>query len=162
MISSLLSMFGGQIVDKLFGTVAGIIERYQQKQLSEVEAKRAILTALVGAVKEVEVTYAQELSKTYASMMDAVKTTPMVAYVWATVTISQLLVILWAQVGIPFMTYAYHEWWGYSSFRYPSAGATIDWAYALLAGLVGLGTLALKNTGGTSTLADKFREIKIK
>jgi hypothetical protein len=162
MLSTILSMFGGQIVDKLFGTLGGIIERFQQKQLSEVEAKKLILMALVSAAKEIEIVYAQELSKTYASMMTAVQSTPLVSYIWATVTISQLIVILWAQMGIPFMTYAYHEWWGDATFHYPSAGATIDWAYALLAGLVGLGAIALKNTGGTSVITDKIKTIAVK
>lgn len=159
MLSTLLGMFGGQIVDKLFGTLGTIITNWQQKQITEIEAKRQILLAFQSAVKEIEITYAQELSKTYATMMGAVQSTPIVARVWACVTISQLIVILWAQLGIPFLAFAYREWWGVTDFRYPSAGTTIDWAYALLGGLVGLGAISLKNTGGSSAMADRLKSL---
>lgn len=161
MFSTLMGMFGGKIVEQLFGSISGIIERWQTKQISEVEAKKLITMALVDSVKQIEVTYAQELTKTYATLMGAVKDNKIVAFVWAVTAISQLMVLLWHQVGIPWMVYAYREYWGDPAFRYPSSGTTVEWSYALLGGLLGLGALALRSSSSTS-LVDRMKSLVVK
>lgn len=157
MLATIFSMFGGKIIEQLFGTFGDIIARYQQKQLSEVEAKKLMVLAMVSAVKEIEVTYAQELTKTYTAFMGVVERNRLVATVWAIATLSQLVVLIWHQMGIPFLVYAYREWWGDAAFKYPSSGTTVDWAYALLGGLLGLGAMALKNSPGAGTLTDRIK-----
>jgi hypothetical protein len=157
MLSTIMSLFGGQIIEKMFGTITDIISKWQQKQISDIEAKQAIVLALVNAVKDIEVTYAQELTKTYTVFMGVVERNNLVATVWAITSISQLIVLLWHQVGIPWLVYAYRMWWGVPDFKYPSSGTTVDWAYALLGGLLGLGALALKNTAGAGTLTDRIK-----
>ncbi|RZN01679.1 hypothetical protein CWO91_32995 [Bradyrhizobium genosp. SA-3] len=55
--------------------------------------------------------------------------------VWGFAIISQLLVLLWHQVGIPAIVAL-----GVIT-RYPSSGTTVEWAYLLVGALMGLGPM---------------------
>ena len=131
MLSTLVGMLGGQIVDKLFGTFKDIFMKYQDKQITEIEARQLILQALLNSVKEVEVAHAELIAKTFATFMGVVEKNRMVAIVWAMAAVSQLAVLLWHQVGIPFLVYAYREWWGIPKFAYPSSGTTVEFEMPL-------------------------------
>lgn len=157
MFSTIVSLLGGKIVDRLFGSVNETIARFQQKQITEVEAKKELQLTLLSVFKDIEATHAELIAKTYATFMGVVEKNRLVAVVWAMAAVSQLVVLLWHQVGIPFMTYGYREWWGEPKFNYPSSGTTVDWAYALLGGLLGLGALALRS--GPSTVVDRFKSL---
>ncbi len=159
MLSTIVSMLGGQIVDRLFSGINDVIARYQQKQITEIEARQAIQTLLLGAVKDVEVAHADLIAKTYATFMGVVEKNRMVAIVWAVAAVSQLAVLLWHQIGIPFLVYVYREWWGVAKFAYPSSGTTVEWAYALLGGLLGLGALALRGGPGATSVTDRFKSL---
>ena len=158
MLSMIASMFGGQIIEKIFGTIGDVISKFQQKQITEIEAKQAIQTALITAMRDVEVAHADLIAKTYSTFMGVVEKDQLVATVWAIASISQLAVLLWHQIGIPMMVYGYHQWWDDPTFKYPSSGTTVEWAYALLGGLLGLGALALRGTA-VSSVADRFKSI---
>lgn len=158
-LSTILSMFGASIIDKIFGTVTDVIKQWQTKQITEIEAKQAIKTSLIGAVKEVEIAQADSITKTYATMMDAVKENKMVSIVWTITTLSQLAILLWHQAGIPFLVYAYRTWWGMTTFNYPPSGTTVEWAYGLLMGLLGLGAIALRGSS-TSGVVDRFKKLE--
>jgi hypothetical protein len=71
--------------------------------------------------------------------------------VWAYVVCAETSVLVWVQVGIPYL--AYHA--GQANFQYPSAGATLDWAYLLVTACLGLGSVVLRaGPGKGSTFAD--------
>lgn len=159
MLSTIITALGGTIVDKLFSSVSEIFVKYQQKQMTEIEAKQAITTILISSVKEVEVAHAELIAKTYATFMGVVEKNRMVAIIWAMAAVSQLLVLLWHQVGIPFLVYGYREWWGQAKFQYPSSGTTVEWSYALLGGLLGLGALALRGGPGAASVTDRFKSL---
>ncbi|MFL9829068.1 hypothetical protein, partial [Rhodoplanes sp. SY1] len=107
--------------------------------------------ALLATFRAVEVEAYQTLAKTYATMMDAATKSPLVRAVWAAVTLSQLAVLLWHQVGIPALVYVTGE-------RYPSSGTTVDWAYALVFGCLGLGPMVMRSgPTGPGGLADTLK-----
>lgn len=141
MLSAILSSVGGAFFDKLFGNMRGAFEAYLNKQISLEELRAQMVVAAIAAAKDIEASHADALAKTYASFMDALKTSKLLQAVWASVTISQLLVLLWHQVGIPALVYFGHG-------PYPSSGGTVEWAYALLGGCVGFGPLVLRNGPG--------------
>lgn len=159
MLSTIVSLLGGKIVDRLFGSVNDTIARFQQRKITEVEAKKELQLSLISVVKDVETAHADLIAKTYATLMGVVEKSRLVAIVWAVAAVSQLAVLLWHQVGIPLLTYGYMEWWGEPKFRYPSSGTTVDWAYALLGGLLGLGALALRGGPGASSIVDRFKSL---
>lgn len=143
MLSAILSSIGGSLVDKMFAGVADIFKAYWAKEISETEAKTRLLSTIVGAARDVEVTQAQEITKTYQVFMTEGMKYREVRAVWFFVTTSQLLVLLWHQVGIPFLVFL--EWTGRDAqgrlLPYPSSGSTVEWAYLLLAACLGFGVM---------------------
>ncbi len=147
MLSTIISALGAPIVDRLFGTVGDIVKRWQDKQISEVEAKRQIVLALVAATKDVEVAHADALTKMYATFMGAAEKSRLMQFGWAVTLFSQLFVLLWYQWFVPFLC-----WMDGVKSCYPSAGTTVDWAYFLVGGLVGLGVFGLRSGGVSAKL----------
>lgn len=142
MLETIMGMFGGQIVDKLFGTFGDIIGRWQQKQITDIEAKREMALAMVAAFKEIEIANLQAITAIYQSFMGAVVQSKIMQRTWAFVTVSQAVMLLWFQFGIPFViAIGLVKSW-------PSAGNTADWAYALVGGCVGMAVWMDKRSGG--------------
>lgn len=147
MLSTIIGALSGSVVkglaDTLFGKVESIFKEYFQGQVTKeqllVELQKALLTSFV----EVEKAHAESLSKTYQSFMDAAARNNKLAIAWAVVLYSQVVVLLWSQLGIPALCF----FMGNRS-CWPSAGTTVDWAYALVAGLLGLGAVALRTGPG--------------
>lgn len=155
MLSAILSSLGGAFIDHFLGTALKAFEAYNNKQISMEELRTQLKTALVDAAKAVEVSHSETLAKTYASFMGAVQQSRLMQIVWACVTLSQLSVLLWAQVGIPFFVMLMRQ--TIPGWNYPSSGATVEWAYLLLAGCVGMGSVVLRNGPGAGNLTDRLK-----
>lgn len=143
MIAAVLSMFGGQIVGTILDKVEGAFKAYINKEITREQLAAEIQKAMLETFAEVEKAHADALAKTYQSFMGAVVKSRLMQVVWASVTLSQLLVLLWHQVGIP----AYVHFTGLD---YPSSGSTVEWAYALVGAAIGLGPLVLRTGPGAS------------
>ncbi|MGY3605654.1 MULTISPECIES: hypothetical protein [unclassified Bradyrhizobium] len=152
MLSAIASALGGQIVDSLLGKITGVFQAYFNKQITEAQLRAQLQTALVETFGEIEKAHADALAKTYASFMDAAKTSPLLQRVWAIATLSQLFVLLWHQFAIPFIVFM-----GLTT-RYPSSGTTVEWAYLLVGALLGLGPLVLRNGPGALS-PDKLKAL---
>lgn len=126
-----------------------------QKQITIEELRAQTLKALLDTIREVEKAHADVLAKTYAAFMQAVVQSPIMQRTWATVVLVELAVLAWAQVGVPAIVAV-----GWVD-RWPSAGATIDWAYALLAFCVGAGPLVLR-TGPGKRDPKKLKQVTAK
>lgn len=141
----LLTMLGGPIIsamaNSLFGTLEQGWEAYVKKEITKEQLLEKLQEALLSTFAEVEKAYADSLAKTWASFMGAVEKSPLMQAVWATVVLSQLVVLVWHQMGIPLVVYA-------TGHGYPSSGTTVDWAYALIAAMCGLGPVMLQNGAG--------------
>jgi hypothetical protein len=155
MLTGILSMFGGQIVEKIFGSVTDLAGKYINKQISEAQFKAELQQVMVGAFRDIEVAHADALAKTYASFMGAVEKSTLMQAVWAAAAISQIIVLVWHQMGIPALCYFVGN-----NACYPSSGATVNWAYLLLAGLMGMGPVVLRDgPGGPGAIADKLKSL---
>jgi hypothetical protein len=137
MLSSILSWLGAPIIEAIFGPIVKIAQAYIAKEVSEVEAKEKMVVALQGGVTQVEVSHSETLAKTYASFMDAMKSNVLMQTMWVTVITTQLFVLVWHQLGIPAVTF-------FTGAAYPSSGSTVEWAYALIGALMGLGPMVLR------------------
>ncbi|KIZ47402.1 MULTISPECIES: hypothetical protein [Rhodopseudomonas] len=133
------------IAPLLIGRLADAFTAYNNKQISLAELNAKVQQALMECFSEVMKSQSDALAKTFATFGQVLINSRLVRIVWAIVVLSQLCVLLWLQVGISALVYAYGGSW-------PSAGATGDWAYLLIAGLLGLGPVVLNGGPGKVNL----------
>ena len=136
-----VAYFAKAVVDlltgKLLDKVSGLAELYLKKEISNAEFRSRVEIEVQNTVREVEKAWAEAAAKQFESFQQTVRQSPVVARAFAAVIVTQLFVLLWYQ-------------WGASAFLlitgtpWPSAGATVDWAYAILALCLGGGALYLR------------------
>jgi hypothetical protein len=129
----------------LIGKLADAFSAYEKKQISLAELNAKVSQALMECFSEVMKSQTDALSKTFATFGDMMKNSRLVRMVWACVVLSQLGVLVFQQIGAPAIVYFGGGVW-------PSAGATIDWAYLLIVGLCGLGPVVLNAGPGKVNL----------
>jgi len=155
----MLSLLTGPILQaitgNLFDKVADTFQAYFNKQISREEAQAKVSLALASAFAEVEKSHADSIARTFASFMDAAKTSLLLRIGWFLVVTTQLSVLIWHQVGIP----AYVHIVGGS---YPSSGTTVEWAYLLLAACLGMGAVLLRSGPGVGNLADRLKSLVVR
>lgn len=153
-MGGLLAALGGPvisaIISAIFGPLENIMKAYFNKEISKEEAQARLSTALAQSFAEVDKSHADSIAKTYASFMALAEKSLLVRVTWAIVVYVQLFVLFWHQMAIPFIVYM-----GWIA-RYPSSGATVEWSYALLGGLLGLGVVALR-TGPAASYIDRYK-----
>lgn len=152
MFASLLA--GGAIkmlAETFFGKIADAFIAYQNKQITQAQLLEKIQEALLASFVEVEKAFYDSLTKTYTAFIQAAATNPVMARAWSVVLYSQLFVLVWHQLAIPALaTYG---------IAYKSSGATVDWAYALVALCLGAPAIASRVGLGASTLTDGLKKL---
>jgi len=151
MLSAIFSSLGGAIIDKFFGNALKAFEMYNNKQISMEELRTRLLEHLGDAFKAVEVSHSETLAKTYAAFMDAMKTSKVIQYGWATALYSQLFVLFWSQWVVPMM-FAY----GLLGIGW-RAGTSAEWAYLIVIGLLGMAPVVLRSGPGAGNLTDRLK-----
>lgn len=130
-----LKAISGPFLDK----ITDLAKLYVTKQISEAEFKSRSEIAAQDAAKEIEKSWADVAAKQYAEFQQTARSSPVIARAYAAVIVSQLFVLLWYQWGASaFMLITGKAW--------PSAGATVDWAYAILALCLGGGVFVFKGS----------------
>lgn len=150
MFSAIISSLGGVFINKFFDGALQAFTAYQNKQISVEELKDRLLGLMVNAARDIEVSHADVLAKTYASFMDALKVTPILQRMWAWTVGTQLFVLVWSQFFVPLL-------FAYSILPNWKAGTTGEWAYLLLGACLGMGPLVLRNGPGAGSIADKLK-----
>jgi hypothetical protein len=128
------------VLDKTFGTFERLFSQHQQNQITREQLLNDMGKALLDGFTEQAKVQADAVKATFASFMTTVQTVPLVARAYVAILLSQGGVLIWVQAGIPALM------WFFPDSPYPSAGTTIDWGYALVAGLCGLGPLVMKTS----------------
>lgn len=154
-MGALLKLFGGPALQTLVGLLAGpLLELYKAHMAGKIsmeQLKVEMGKMLYNAFTQVEVTHAQEMTKTYGSFMETVRASKELQWMLIAVVGSQTFVLVWYQWVVPLIVF-------YCKCHYPSAGSTIDWTYLLIAGLCGLGPVALRaGPAGMATTAQAFK-----
>jgi hypothetical protein len=140
-VERIIGAFSAPIIGKLTDSIADVAKAYLTKEISEAEFRSRTAIAVQDAFREVEKAWAEAATKQFESFQKTVRQSPVVARAFAAVIVTQLFVLLWYQ-------------WGASAFLlitgtpWPSPGATVDWAYAILALCLGGGAFVFR---GTST-----------
>jgi hypothetical protein len=153
----LASIFTGPILstllDRIIGPFTDCYKAYLNKQITEIELREKLSEILITSMAETEKSHADTLAQTYQTFMASLDKSTILKTVWAATAISQLLVLLWHQVGIPAIVAV-----GLIS-HYPSSGSTVEWAYALLGACLGLGPLVLRTGPGSSNSLSGLQSI---
>jgi hypothetical protein len=152
MLSSIFSAIGMQIVDAFLGKALEAFKSYNEKTISIEELRTKVSIAMMESFKQVEVTHAEVLAKTYASFMQALVQSRILQWVWAAVVLSQLFVLVWSQFFVPLLyAYGYLPNW--------KAGTTGDWAYLLIGACIGLGPMVLRAGPAGGSIMDQLKSI---
>ncbi|MCA3573373.1 MAG: hypothetical protein IOC86_05600 [Aestuariivirga sp.] len=136
-VASLAKAVVDLLTGKLLDKVSGLAELYLKKEISNAEFRSRVEIEVQNTVRETEKAWAEVAARQYTEFQESVRQSPVVARAYAAVIVTQLFVLLWYQ-------------WGASAFLlitgtpWPSAGATVDWAYAILALCLGGGALYLR------------------
>lgn len=157
MIGLIGSIFTGPILkglaDALMGPLESAFRDYMNAKITKEQLAEKLQEALIAGLTQVETQLYDSITKTYAAFMQAAAQSKTMQRVWAAVAISELLVLLWHQVGIPaLVTFGYVK-------TYASSGATVDWAYALLALCLGAPAIASRIGPAASWTADNLSKI---
>jgi hypothetical protein len=143
MISVILKSVIGALTGNLLDKVEGIFDSYFKKEISKEELRTKLSEALLKSATEIEVSHSETLAKTYDSFMKAMEKSPLIQRVWAATAVSQLVVLVWHQMGIPLLCFFIGN-----KACFPSSGSTVEWAYLLLGGLLGMAPLVLRGGPG--------------
>lgn len=153
MLSAIFSQIGMSVINAVLDKFLEAFKAYQQKQISIEQLKDQLYGIMVNAIRDIEVAQADALAKTYASFMGALVQSKILQRTWAFVTITQAVMILWFQFGIPFIIAI-----GLVT-KWPSSGSTADWAYLVVVACLGMGPVVLRSGPGAGSLADKLKGI---
>lgn len=156
----LTGVIGKTLVKEAWNGLSGIFRDYQQGKISAEEAQQKTLQVFAQQVPAIEQAHSESLAQTFASFMGVMVQSRLVRVVWAIVTLQQAFVLFWHQFVIPFIVFM--QWTGINPATgkanpYPSSGATVEWAYALVFGLCGLGAIAMR-TGPASNYIKQLRD----
>lgn len=155
MLASLLS---GPILTALVGKLIAPLENmftaYLNKQISKEQLAEKLQEALIAGVKDVEAAFLDSITQTYTAFISAAAKNEVMTRAWSIVLYSQLFVLVWHQMVIPALaTYG---------IAYKSSGATVDWAYALVALCLGAPALASRVGPAANWTADALRKVLTK
>jgi hypothetical protein len=158
---SLVSLLGGPLIKSVVETFIGPAERlfeaYFQKQITKDQLAEKLGEAMLSSFASVEQAFQQALASTYASAMQAIGANARMQRVWATVALIELFVLFWHQFCIPAVTAVVrltHPGW-----NYPGSGATVDWAYALIALCLGAPAISARIGPAASWTADALSRL---
>lgn len=126
------------LIGPLVNAAVDAYKVHTQGQVDELRL-RADLMAKFGLVfQEVAKSDNELAAKMFASFQQSLQVNAEIRRVWRVVVFVQLFVVFWYQFMVPaLVTVKIIEHWA-------PAGNTVDWAYALLAGCVGLAPVVLK------------------
>lgn len=155
MLSAIFSSIGGAFISHFFDAAKDIFHDYQQGKITAEECKTRLLSAALDSFRAVEVSHAETLAKTYQTFWTAADSdkTNLMKIMWAATLASQVWVLFWAQFVAPLL-YAY----GFMDKGW-HAGGTVEWAYALVGGLLGFGPMVLRTGPASGGIMDQIKAL---
>ena len=125
---SIITSIVSVVVGPLLRSVESIVHDLATQKISETEAKTKL-----AEIEATVVAHAQtEASTIYQSHMEAVAQNEVLQRLTAAVVITQLAVLLFYQIGTPLLLYVDPTW------TFPKPAVELEWAYALVAGGIGV------------------------
>jgi hypothetical protein len=118
------------LVGGAFKSIEAIVHDFATAKISKDEALARIETAKQDTLARTETAWADTAAKQFESFQASVRTSVVLQRAIAALIITELMVLLFWQVGVPYI-----EFVGYS---YPEPPIQIEWAYALLVATTGI------------------------
>ncbi len=134
----LAALFAPAIIQALFSAGVDLFKEYQQGKITLEQLKDNLQAVALQEATKVEQANADMVAKTYGSFTQLVLGSTLVKWVYAIVTLSQCFVLVWYQIGVPFLV-----WTKGGSFP-PASDVLLQWGYGLLVLLVGGGMVAIR------------------
>lgn len=133
MIAAIVKILTGGLVDKVFD----LGQAYLTKQISEAEFRAKVEIAAQETAAEIEKSWAQASTDTAKATQATLKASPILQRAWAAVLFLQVVVLVWYQIGAPAFQVITGTAW-------PNPGISLEWAYLLVATMIGAGPLVLR------------------
>lgn len=133
MIKTIIGWVTGGLVDK-------ILEAYrlhQQGKISEAEFQSRVQVASQETASRIEASWAQAAAETAKATQATLAASPVLQRAWASTLFLQVFVLVWYQIGAPAYAVITGSTW-------PSPGVTLEWAYLLVATMIGAGPLVFR------------------
>lgn len=134
MIASLIArILTGGLLDK-------ILEAYRLRQegkISEAEFQSRVEVAAHENAAKIEQAWAETAKSTVAATQATLSSSSVLQRAWGSVLFLQVAVLVWYQVGAS--AYAV-----ITGGRWPDPGVSLEWAYLLIAAMIGAGPLVLR------------------
>jgi hypothetical protein len=132
-IGAIVKILTGGLVDKVFD----LGQAYLNKQISEAEFRAKVEIAAQETAAEIEQSWAQAATDTAKATQATVKASSILQRAWAAVLFLQVAVLVWYQIGAPAFQVITGTAW-------PHPGISLEWAYLLVATMIGAGPLVLR------------------
>jgi hypothetical protein len=132
-IAAIVKLLTGGLVDK----VLGLGEAYLKKEISRAEFEANVKIAAEETAAKVEASWAQAASEATKAAHTSLASSTILQRAWAAVLFLQAAVLVFYQIGAP----AYQVITGAA---WPDPGISLEWAYLLVAAMIGAGPLVLR------------------
>lgn len=124
---TVLSSIVGIVTAPFFKTIENVIHDLTTKQISEIEARTEIERIKADMAAKLE----SEVTAQYESWQTTLRGSILLQKLTAAVCITQLMVLLFYQLGVPAILFV-------AGWQFPTPDVQLEWAYALIAGAIGL------------------------
>lgn len=133
MIAAIVKILTGGLVDKVFD----LGKAYMAKQISEAEFRSRVEIAAQETAAEIEQSWAKAATDTAKATQATIAKSPVLQRAWAATLFLQVFVLCWYQLGAPAFQVITGVAW-------PDPGVSLEWAYLLVATMLGAGPLVLR------------------
>jgi hypothetical protein len=132
-IAAIVKILTGGLVDKVFD----LGQLYLKKEISEAEFRSRVEIAAQETAAEIEQSWAKTATDTAKATHATLAKSPILQRAWAAVLFLQVFVLVWYQIGAPAFQVITGTAW-------PNPGIPLEWAYLLVATMIGAGPLVLR------------------
>lgn len=123
----------GGLLDKL----VEIYKLRQDGKISEAEFESRKAIAVQENAARIEQAWAETAKSAVTATQATLAASPILQRAWAATLFLQVFVLFWYQLGAPCFTVI-------TGVRWPDPGVSLEWAYLLIAGMIGAGPLVLR------------------
>ena len=127
------------LTEPLVDAAVGVFGKYMQAGVDKEKIKAELAESFGSVFRDVLRSNNEAARDMFVAFQKTLQTTKVVQYIWAYWVASQITFIIWLQIGVPAISYAFN-------ITYPGVGALDQWAYAGVMGALGLGPLVIKHT----------------
>jgi len=132
-IAAIIKLLTGGLVDK----VLDLGQAYFRKEISQSEFESRVKIAAQETAAKVEQSWAQAASEAAKATHASLSASPVLQRAWAAVLFLQVAVLTFYQIGAPAFQLMTGTAW-------PHPGISLEWAYLLVATMIGAGPLVLR------------------